>query len=120
MVATNIHNSASINWIVKITSICIENLLSFRSAKFVFDDYNVIVGPNGAGKTNLLRILKLIASSDSFDTIVLTKEQRPEPSQHTKIELDVVMIDYETRIVLQNIFGHQLNDVRFDETFRRL
>ena len=36
---------------MKITSIHIENLLSFKSAKFLFGDYNVIVGPNGNRQT---------------------------------------------------------------------
>ncbi|MHB1718357.1 MAG: ATP-dependent nuclease [Acidimicrobiales bacterium] len=46
---------------MKVTSLDVSNLLSFREFHLDFDDrLTVLVGPNGAGKTNIVRVLDLV------------------------------------------------------------
>jgi AAA15 family ATPase/GTPase len=53
---------------MKIKSIQIKNLYSYKDASFSFGNYNVIVGRNASGKTNLIRILKLLTKPSAPST----------------------------------------------------
>ena len=68
---------------MRIESITIKNLLSFKDAKFNFKKYNVIVGPNNAGKTNLVRILRALVFGDLVN-FNLSQEMRYNDARNHK------------------------------------
>lgn len=83
-----------------IESITIQNLLSFKDAKFSFKKYNVIVGPNNAGKTNLVRILQAVVGGD-LANFELPSKMKHDDNEQSQIRLAVEATDKETRMILQ-------------------
>ena len=48
---------------MRIEQLDIEGFRSFRKARWLPGDLNVIIGPNGSGKSNLLRFLEMLSTS---------------------------------------------------------
>ena len=57
---------------MKIKSIHIENLRSFKDELIVLNDYTCLVGPNGAGKSNVLFALNIFFGGFNFEVQQLT------------------------------------------------
>lgn len=92
---------------MRIESITIKNLLSFKYAEFNFKKYNVIVGPNNAGKTNLVRILQALADSNltNFSSI---QQMKRDDGGKPQIQIAVETTDEETRLIMQTIIDKDI------------
>lgn len=92
---------------MRIESITIKNLLSFKDAKFNFKRYNVIVGPNNAGKTNLVRILQALVFSNMSGYSSIQKMKHSDGGKF-EIKLAVKTTDKETRLFLQALIDKDI------------
>lgn len=92
---------------MRIKSIRIKNLLSFKDAKFNFKEYNVIVGPNNAGKTNLVRILRALADGNLNNFDLIQKMKRNDGGK-PQIQLAVETTDEETRMIMQMLIDSNI------------
>ena len=92
--------------------ICVNNLLSFKHAKFSLGAYTVIVGPNNSGKTNLLRILDMVSKNENLEYLTLSRRHKLDPSEPSELTLTLDLDEPEAKMVFQCIFDR---DDQIDE-----
>ena len=85
--------------------IYINNLLSFKHAKFSLGAYTVVVGPNNSGKTNLLRILEMISKNENLEFLQINRRNKFDPNEPSEITLTLELDESETAMVFHSIFG---------------
>lgn len=95
---------------MRLESITIKNLLSFKDSRFNFSQYNVIVGPNNVGKTNLVRILKALVDSKLMDFSLIQKMKYSD-GMKSQIQLTVETTDKETRLIMQALIDKDIEQV---------
>ena len=88
---------------VYITSVTVENLLSFKNSTFNFKKYNVIVGPNNSGKTNLVRILQKLVTGSINDSFFKQDKFLGETKYQVRIAVETNNV--ETRDIIRSFVG---------------
>ena len=92
---------------MRIESITIKNLLSFKDSRFNFSQYNVIVGPNNAGKTNLVRILKALVDSKLMNFSLIQKMKYGD-GMKSQIQLTIETTDKEAWLIMQALIDKDI------------
>jgi len=87
---------------------------------FDFDKYNVIVGANNSGKTNLIRVLDMISNNDDFTNFIMHKNLKFEKTKPSEIFLTLKFTDEEIKMILQSMFGHQINQTEFSDEVKTM
>jgi len=103
-----------------IKKIGIKNILSYQDVLFDFDKYNVIVGANNSGKTNLIRVLDMISKNDDFTYFIMHKNLKFEKTKPSEIFLTLEFTDEEIKMILQSMFGHQINQTEFSDEVKTM
>ncbi len=103
-----------------IKKIGIKNIFSYQDVLFDFDKYDVIVGANNSGKTNLIRVLDKISNNDDFTYFILHKNLKFEKTKPSEIFLTLEFTDEEIKMILQSMFGHQINQTKFSDKVKTM
>jgi len=102
---------------MKIRSLQIKNLYSYRDTKFNFGDYNVIVGRNASGKTNLIRILKLLLSHTWFQGVSVANYLRFNTHLGSTIRVELEFSKNEIKLLLDSIVKRDTSLEEFDSYY---
>lgn len=81
---------------MRIASVRIQNLRSFKDETVVFDPYTCLVGPNGAGKSNVLCALNIFFGGDEHsptDLVSLEEEDFHNKDTSEPIRITVTFTD---------------------------
>lgn len=105
---------------MNLQKIHILNLFSYDDTEINLQNYNVVVGPNNSGKTNLVRVLKLLQTSNQFTYTDLPQEFKFNKDKPTLISLHLKLSDEETRILLQYIFHKSISKQQFPEHIKNI
>ena len=88
---------------MKIESVRIENLRSFKDVTVPLNDYTCLVGPNGAGKSTVLYALNIFFR-ESINLNELSKEDFHQKDTEKPIRITVTFVDLS--IEAQEAFAH--------------
>jgi len=98
----------------------IENLYSFKTAEFRFNEYNVVVGTNNVGKTNLVRLFQKLVSEINLNYFKINKKIKLDPNKSSQLKLSIFLNNFETKILLQALFKKDIESDSFEDSIREL